>query len=305
MNKLFLIWNPVAGNGDAARAFAEAEAYLAARGVAYDAARTEGPGHASQLAQRALTSDYRAVVAVGGDGTVREVATSLFRTDMPMGILPSGSGNDLARPLGIPTNVPKALDIVLAGHTRRMDAAMCNDELFFNIAGFGFDVDVLDYVEIYKRKMKNGSLAYMRGLVAAISKLLLRKTTVRWPGGEMTKNVLLIAAGNGTHFGGGMKVTPRADPFDGLLDFCVIHDVNKRNIVPLMLRFRKGEHVDLTQYVTYFRAEELTAECEPASRLDIDGDVLPGTPVRFKTLPRSLSILVPEEKLAPEGPAAH
>ena len=293
MPKLLLIWNPIAGNGNARRAFGQAEAYLQSRGVAYEANRTDGPGHAKALAAKALSGDYSAVVAVGGDGTVREVATSLFRTDMPLGLLPCGTGNDLARPLGIPADAVKALDIVLSGNVRRMDAALCNDELFFNIAGFGFDVDVLDYVDIYKKKMKNGSLAYTRGLVAAISRLLLRKTTIRWPGGEMTKDVLLIAAGNGTHFGGGMKVTPNADPFDGLLDFCVIHGVSKRNVIPLMLKFRKGEHIDLPQFVSYFRATELTAECEPSSRLDIDGDVLPGTPVRFKVLPQSISVLTP------------
>ena len=173
-----------------------------------------------------------------------------------------------------------------------MDAAMANDLLYFNVAGFGFDVDVLRYVEIYKKRMKNGSLAYMRGLLTALLHLNSRKTKISWPEGSMEAEVLIIAAGNGTHFGGGMKVTPKADPFDGLLDICIINNVSKLNAYLILPKFLKGEHLT-TKYVTYFKTTELTAVCEPASLLDVDGDILPGTPVTFKILPKSIRVVVP------------
>mgnify|MGYP001441075634 CR=1 FL=1 len=293
MSDLHLIWNPVAGNGLAAKTFTVVTRELESRGIPYTSAKSAYPGHAMELAKESAARGDKKIVSLGGDGTVREIASALIGTDIPLGIIPCGTGNDIPRPLGIPSDPIQALDIVLGGTARHMDAAMANDELYFNVAGFGFDVDVLDYVEIYKKKMKNGSLAYMRGLFAAVTRLKNRKTTITWPGGSAEMNVLLIAAGNGTHFGGGMKVTPLADPFDGLLDFCVIHDATKLTLFTLFAGFRSGKHLK-TKYVTYFRSTELTAVCDPPSRLDVDGDVLPGTPVTFRILPKSVWVVVPQ-----------
>lgn len=293
LSELHLVWNPVAGNGAAVKAYETVTRELATRGVPFESSKSEYPGHAVELTKQALENGAKKVAAVGGDGTIREVASALLNTDVPLGIISCGTGNDIVRPLKIPNDPVKALDIVLGGEVRQMDAAMANDLLYFNVAGFGFDVDVLHYVEIYKKKMKNGSLAYLRGLVSAIANLQSRRTKITWPGGSMEEDVLIIAAGNGTHFGGGMMVTPNADPFDGLLDICVMHGVKKRDALTLLPKFLKGNHVG-TKFVTYFRTTELTAVCEPSSMLDVDGDVLPGTPVTFRILPKSLWVVVPQ-----------
>ena len=290
---LHIIWNPVAGNGAAVKVFALVSAALDEAGIPFTSAKSAYPGNSVELAHAAIAEGCRRVVALGGDGTVREVASALRNTDIEMGIIPCGTGNDMARPLGISTDPRVALDTALHGIVRRMDTCTANGELFINIAGFGFDVDVLDYTEIYKKKYKNGSLAYLRGLLRAVTGLKMRKTTVVWPEGRLEKSVLLLAAGNGTHFGGGMPVTPLADPFDGLLDVCVVHDVTRLTVLRLLARFLKGKHLSETKYVTYFRTTELTAVCEPFSRLDIDGEVLPGTPVTVRIQPKSLSVLLP------------
>lgn len=290
---LHLIWNPVAGNGAAVNAYQLVTDALAERGIPFSAKKSEYAGHATELAKEAIADGVKKIVVLGGDGTIREVASAAMNTDVHLGIVSCGTGNDIIRPLQIPKDPIAALDIALGGEARHMDAAMANDLLFFNVAGFGFDVDVLRYVDIYKRRMKNGSLAYMRGLLTALLHLNSRKTTITWPGGSMEANVLIIAAGNGTHFGGGMMVTPKADPFDGLLDICVINSVSKLNAYMILPKFLKGEHLK-TKHVTYFKTTELTAVCEPASLLDVDGDILPGTPVTFKILPQSLWVIVPQ-----------
>jgi len=291
--QLHLIWNPVAGNGAAIGAFQLVADALAERGIPFSAEKSEYAGHATQLAERAVQGGAKKVVVLGGDGTIREVAGALLNTDVPLGIVSCGTGNDIIRPLKIPKDPLAALEVALGGEARQMDAAMANDLLYFNVAGFGFDVDVLRYVEIYKKRMKNGSLAYMRGLLTALLHLSSRKTKITWPEGSMEADVLIIAAGNGTHFGGGMMVTPKADPFDGLLDICVITNISKLNAYLILPKFLKGEHLT-TKYVTYFKTTELTAVCEPASLLDVDGDMLPGTPVTFKVLPKALWVLVPQ-----------
>ncbi len=292
-SQLHLIWNPVAGNGAALNAYELVTDALAERGIPFTAEKTAYAGHATELAKAAIENGVKKIVVLGGDGTIREVASAVIHTDVSLGIISCGTGNDIIRPLKIPKDPLAALDIVLNNEPRHMDAAMANDLLFFNVAGFGFDVDVLRYVEIYKKRMKNGSLAYLRGLIAALVHMYTRKTKITWPEGSMESNVLIIAAGNGTHFGGGMMVTPKADPFDGLLDICVIHSVSKLKAYMILPKFMKGEHLT-TKYVTYFTTTELTAVCEPASLLDVDGDILPGTPVTFKIIPQAMWVIVPQ-----------
>lgn len=293
MSGLHIIWNPVAGNGAAVRACAEVCAALDSRGIPFSIAKSAYPGHAVELTKTAIAEGCERLIILGGDGTVREVAASLCHTQIPMGIVPCGTGNDISRPLGIPRDTMQALELALHGTPRKMDAGLANDELFFNVAGFGFDVDVLDYTEIYKKKYKNGSLAYLHGVVRAIAGRKKRRTTITWPDGSLVEDVLLIAAGNGTHFGGGMMVTPNANPFDGMLDICIIHNVGWFNVIPMLIRFMKGKHLG-SRYVRYFRTTELTAACDPVSRLDIDGEVMPGTPVTFKILPEALWVVAGE-----------
>lgn len=288
---LHIIWNPVAGNGKAMKTFSIVEEALKARGEAYCASRSEFPAHAVELAKDAVKNGDSPIVALGGDGTVREVASALFGTDAVMGIMPCGTGNDLSRALNIPNDPIQALELILGGEARCMDAAKANDELYFNIAGFGFDVDVLDYTEIYKKKTKNGSLAYIRGLLRAITGQKTRKTIITTPEGVIEKDVLVMVAANGTHFGGGMRVAPTADPFDGLLDVCIIHSVNFFSLLGLLTNLKSGNHIKSKKYVTYLRATEVTASCEPVSRLDVDGEVMPGTPVTFRILPQSLNVI--------------
>ncbi|MEA4939535.1 MAG: diacylglycerol kinase family protein [Christensenella sp.] len=292
LSDLHLIWNPVAGNGAAVSAYQLVTDTLAERGIPFTSEKSEYAGNATELAKAAVENGAKKIVVLGGDGTIREVAIAMMNTNIPLGIISCGTGNDIIRALQIPNEPLAALDIALNGQVRDMDAAMANDLLYFNVAGFGFDVDVLRYVEIYKKRMKNGSLAYMRGLLTALLRLNSRKTKISWPEGSMEAEVLIIAAGNGTHFGGGMKVTPKADPFDGLLDICIINNVSKLNAYLILPKFLKGEHLT-TKYVTYFKTTELTAVCEPASLLDVDGDILPGTPVTFRILPKSIRVVVP------------
>ena len=167
MDKLYFIVNPVSGSGRGRRDFARVEALLRERGAAYEAVYSEHPGHAVALARAAVEAGERCIIAVGGDGTVNEVASVLVNTGVVMGVLPFGTGNDLARVAGFPEDPEAAVDTLLAGRTRRMDAGMANDRFFLNVSGFGFDVDVLVNTERYKEKY-NGMLPYMLGIIVAV-----------------------------------------------------------------------------------------------------------------------------------------
>ena len=293
MERYCLISNRVAGSGSAGAYIDRVKALMENRGVDFEIRETQYPGHATELAKAAVDEGFDVIVAVGGDGTLRETALSVVHTDRVLGLLPCGTGNDYARPLGIPTDAEAALDILLNGETRTVDAGMANDQIFFNIAGFGFDVDVLDYTEEFKPKCKNGETAYRLGVLKAVFGLKLRKTTLTFPDGTIERNVLMAAAGVGTHFGGGMNVLPESDMSDGLLDVCIAHDVNRLRLLQLLPKFIKGKHLGL-KCITYRKATEVSVVCDPVSRIEVDGERMDGTPVTFRILPGALKVRAPK-----------
>ncbi len=293
MERYCLISNRVAGSGSAGAYIDRVKALMENRGVDFEIRETQYPGHATELAKAAVDEGFDVIVAVGGDGTLRETAMSVVHTDRILGLLPCGTGNDYARPLGIPTDAEAALDILLNGETRTVDAGMANDQIFFNIAGFGFDVDVLDYTEEFKPKCRNGETAYRLGCLKAVLGLKLRRSTLTFPDGTIERNVLMAAAGVGTHFGGGMNVLPESDMSDGLLDVCIAHDVKRIGVLKLLPKFIKGKHLGL-KCITYRKATEVSVVCDPVSRIEVDGERMDGTPVTFRILPGALKVRAPK-----------
>ena len=288
MSKLHFIFNPVAGSGASAQAFAQMEALLRARNIDYSFSRSEYPGHALELTKEALSAGHECIVAVGGDGTVREVAMEMAGSSVPMGMFPCGTGNDMVRALRVPREPEAVLDILLNAVPKWMDAAEANGKLFFNVGGFGFDVDVLVNTERYKKRLK-GMAAYMAGLFHSLSRLHLIPVRVTTPEKTFTCNALLVTACNGTHFGGGMNAGPLADPTDGLLDICIATDVNRLTVLSLLAKFVKGRHVGLP-VIHYFKATEVTVDAGMALPVQVDGEVVEQTPVTFRIRPHALLV---------------
>ena len=207
MERLFFILNPVAGTGRGAKYFPQLRAILDAKGVDYGYARSEHPGHAVELTRQAVAAGERRIIAVGGDGTISEVASALYGTGAVMGILPLGTGNDLARTLGLPTDPLEALDVVLHGRVQPMDAGMANDCFFINAAGYGFDVDVLQRVEKYKKRL-NGMLPYLLGIAEALFHLRRLKLTLKRSEGVTETTGFILVAANGRYLGGHERHPP-------------------------------------------------------------------------------------------------
>lgn len=292
MDKLYFIVNPISGSGRGRRDFARVEALLRERGAAYEAVYTERPGHAVALAKAAADAGERCIVAVGGDGTVNEVASALVNRGVVMGVLPFGTGNDLARVAGFPNDPEAAVDVLLSGHTRRMDAGMANDRFFLNVSGFGFDVDVLVNTEQYKEKY-NGMLPYLLGIVRTLSHLRRMHITVEHDGITESFTSVLVSVGNGQYIGGGMHAVPTADLYDGLFDVIVVKDLSLLHFISLLPCFIKGKHMG-NPVVHHFRTAELTVTSEEPCVLNMDGELGSGTPVTFRLLPGALPMLVPD-----------
>lgn len=290
MERLYFIVNPIAGAGRSAKFFGQVQALLAQRGEEFGFAVSEHPGHAVDLTKAALAAGERRIVAVGGDGTVNEVASALWGSEAVMGILPFGTGNDLGRTLGLPTQPEEALNVALAGNIRPMDAGLANERFFLNVAGLGFDVDVLIRTDKFKKRF-NGMLPYLLGVIQAIFNLRVFRLRMRTGESVQEMDGIVLVVGNGQYFGGGMMPTPKADLFDGKFDICVVKGMPKRRYIPVLAHVVKGAHLNLPE-VLYFRAEEITVEAPPGQPLELDGEVCESTPVTFRLLPGAIPMLV-------------
>lgn len=286
---MYFIVNPVAVRHKSFKKFQRIELILKEKAIPYQVAFSEYPGHSVLLAQEAVKAGCSTIVAVGGDGTVSEVAQALLYQDIPLGILPFGTGNDLIRVLDIPQEPELALEIILARRIRCLDTALANSRLYLNVAGFGFDVEVLLKTKRYKRFF-GGRIAYGLGFIHALLGLRALQAKVTREGQEKELEIFIAAVGNGRFIGGGMEITPLAEPDDGLLDICLIPALSFWELLRILKKFAKGKHVD-DPLVEYFRAQEVSFSCKSPAAVQIDGEITETTPVNFKIIPQSLRVI--------------
>ncbi|HUR34661.1 MAG TPA: diacylglycerol kinase family protein [Vicinamibacterales bacterium] len=220
---LSIIINPVSGGATPAEAEHRARiasAQLVASGQQGEVVLTARRGHGRELAQSAVREGHRLVIAWGGDGTVNEIASALIGTGTALGIVPAGSGNGLARELGVPRAAPAAIAAALAATPRRVDAGELGGRWFFSIAGVGFDAHVADAFD--------RDLTGRRGL-STYARITARELWRYRPGivridGAAAISPLLIAFANSAQFGNGARIAPGARIDDGLLDLVVFEE---------------------------------------------------------------------------------
>ena len=284
-----LIVNPTAGSGFAMKAVQIVEPVLQSRGILYRVSQTEYPGHGTELA-RALSKDPEvyAVVAVGGDGTAREVAAGLCNTDKPMGIIPAGTGNDFIKSVGIPNDIRAALECMLSRQPVRTDTGRINGRFFLNVCGTGFDVTVLDYEEKEKARHR-GILPYFLGLLKAIFHYQAISLTITADGTKTEGSFLVCSVANGKYIGGGIPICPVADPADGLLDLVVIRD-RKRWQIPFYLPGLMLSKALKFRISTHRKVSAVLIEGS-GLRFNIDGEILSMDRADFSISPSSLLLI--------------
>ena len=292
MNRFHFIVNPIAGSGKGKRTFEWVSGRLSVRGIPFTYAFSEQPGHATSLAKEAIERGEKYIVAVGGDGTLKEVAAALYNTEAVLGLLPAGSGNDLCKTVGIPKEPEQALEILLGGNLRTMDACLANDTPFFNVAGMGFDVEVLIKTEQYKKKL-NGMLPYALGILNALTHRRTMHLSYKVNGKTHVMDSCIFSVGNGKFIGGGMKALPEADLYDGLFDIGAVEQMPTLRFISLLPRFIKGTHITRPE-VHYFRTSEIRIESTEEFVVQLDGELVEKTPVTFRLLPGALKILAPK-----------
>lgn len=296
MKRLVFVINPRAGSGRANEVWeALANAHPELQGATV--VREADPVVAQRRAEELICS-ARALIAVGGDGTVHLAANALLAAgrsrEVALGIVPAGSGSDLARALGVPSDPAAALEQVLAGAPRPLDAieAVVAGERHFviNVASAGVSGMAGAAVNALARRT---AFSYLGAAVRALWRYRPARCRV-WAGEALLHEgpLLLLAVANGPTFGKGMRVAPRALPDDGLADLVVVGDVPRWQIPFRLPQVVLGRHLR-ARFVTWRRVTEARFEpLEPFPPLDLDGDSLPAAEARFRVLPDALRVLL-------------
>lgn len=274
MDGILFVVNPIAGGGKAKELIPLIETTMDKHKKRYKIIITERPEDAIEIAKEGSKS-HEIIVAVGGDGTVNEVATGLIGNNGGvLGIIPGGTGNDMARSLDIPMEPTEALDILCKGYKRNMNIGNVNNAYFLNIASIGFDAEVVMNNINIKKKIRSG-FSYAISVVYTLLSFKRKKVEINIDGEIIKDNVYLLAVGNGKYYGGGMKILPMAKIDDGYLDICIVSNLSKLKLLFLFPTIFKGNHIKYKKYVKIFRGKMVRVKSEENFHLNIDGEIIP------------------------------
>lgn len=286
MTRYLLIANPAAGSGRSADAIEEVQQILNERGVDYELMLTTAPKNATTLA-RLQHGRFDAVIAMGGDGTVSEVAAGMVHTSVPMGIIPSGSCNDFVKIVGIPAQLEKAVDVLLSNNIRDVDAGMINDRYFINNVGIGFDGEVN---RLASTDHGTGTGKHTSALLNSLGRYDPPLMKVTMNGKVLDKKIFQITIGNGPICGGGFRLTPDAVVDDGLFDVLVINSLGVFSRIIHLPKVLNGT-VTKTKHAVIERAPKLTVTSHKPLPIHIDGEVYASDNCHIEILPKALKIL--------------
>ena len=288
---LTLLVNPSSAGGKSLKLLPRIEAALDARRAVFRVERTRSLDHGVDLALRAIEQGEVPVV-VSGDGLIGAIGGAMAGAETPLGLIPGGRGNDLARALGIPSEPEAAVDVVLAGHSRRIDVGEANGKRFLGIASVGFDSECNRLAN--DTKFIRGNLVYAYSMVRTLIGWRPARFTVVAGGERKRLTGYFVDVANNSVYGGGMYIAPKAELDDGEFDVVAITEVGKLRFLRGLRDVLKGAHIDKDE-VTTFRASRLELDASRPFPVYADGDHLTDLPVSLRVLPRALSVLVPAQ----------
>jgi diacylglycerol kinase (ATP) len=297
-----VIVNPVAGASSTRRKWPIISKLLKRVGLPFDFEYTEGVGHAIELARLAASDGYRYLVAVGGDGTVNEVANGILHSTnaatTALGIVSTGTGSDFIRSVGISRDYATACSTLTSSRRLSIDVGVVEyrskgrtlERFFVNAAGVGFDAAVVRETERMP-KFFGGTIPYVAGMLRTLFSYRNKPVVVRVGDEAESHRVLNVAVANGGYMGGGMHIAPLAEVGDNLLDVVVIGDMSKLELLKEFPKVYKGTHVTLPK-VRMKKGTHVTIESSEAVLVYADGELLGECPASFRVVPGALSIVV-------------
>jgi diacylglycerol kinase (ATP) len=297
-----IIVNPAAGAFSTRRKWPIISRLLNRIGFSFDFEYTEGVGHAIELARLAASDGYRYLVAVGGDGTVNEVANGILHSTnaatTELGIVSTGTGSDFVRSVGISRDYTIACSALTSSRRLSVDVGVVEyrnkgqtlQRFFVNTAGVGFDAAVVRETERLP-KYFGGTVPYVAGILRTLFTYKNKPVVVRMGDEVGHYRVLDVAVANGGYLGGGMHIAPGAELGDSLLDLVIVGDMGKLEFLKEFPKVYKGTHITLPK-VTMKKGTDITIESPEPTLVYADGELLGECPASFRVVPGALSIVV-------------
>ena len=253
---------------------------------------TQRPGHATDLAKQAIKQGYYGVLAIGGDGTINEVAAALRDSDTALGIIPNGSGNGLARHLNIPIDVKRALEEINNDRIEQFDYCMANQHPFFCTCGVGFDAHVSAK---FAESKKRGPISYLKNTLVEYLRYRSEEYSIETADQVLTERAFVIACGNASQYGNNAFITPNASMQDGLIDVTLIQPFTPLDTAVLgILLFTK--HIDQDTNIQSFRTPSLTIHRPKAGVMHIDGEpMMMEADIEVKCVHNGIKIFLPKD----------
>ncbi len=276
------------------KSLSEAIHYLETLGFNLIEESTEDPKHLSEVILR-YQHQVDLVIVGGGDGTLNAAVDALVDTQLPLGILPLGTANDLARTLGIPNSLSEACKIIAYGDLRRIDLGWVNGKHFFNVASLGLSVKITQRLT-KEVKRRWGILAYAATALQVIWEARPFSAEIVLNGKSLRVKTLQIAVGNGRYYGGGMAIVHDATIDDQRLDLYSLEIEHWWQIILLLPAMRQGRHIHWRE-VRALHGQEIEVYTRKPRPINTDGEITTYTPAHFRVIPKAITVLVPPEQI--------
>ena len=288
--EIALLTNPAAGKGRGARVAAEVLPRLRDAGYVVRNLSGSSADQARELAEQCVTDGIETLVVVGGDGMVHLAIQALAHSETRLGLIPAGTGNDVARNLGLPRKDPAAAaDVVIGGRERRIDLARAGSRYFVTVLAAGFDAVVSERAN--QMSWPRGQMRYNLATLAELRTFKPIPYVVDIDGEQLRFDAMMVAVGNGPSFGGGLRITEGALLDDGLLDVVVIRPMRKRELIRTYPMLFKGTHVNHPDYRHH--AGRVITVAAPGITAYADGERIAALPLTIEVQPAALRVLVP------------
>ena len=287
--KAVFVINLISGTSDKAAIPGLIDQYLDKTKFEYEIAITQYAGHASEIATKAKDDGVDVVVAVGGDGTVNEVARAIVHSNTALGIIPCGSGNGLARHLLLPLNVRKAIDVINKSEVRQLDYGIINGYHFFCTCGMGFDAFVsMKFAEAGKR----GPITYVENVLREGLKYKPETYTIEDDNGTLQYKAFLISCANASQYGNNAYIAPQASMSDGLMDVIIMEPFDVFEAPQISIEMF-SKTLDKNSKIKTFRTRHLHIHRDKPGVIHYDGDpVMTGADIDIELKPKGINIIV-------------
>ncbi len=303
-NNYLVIVNPNAGRRRGEKDWQMISSLMKKEGIHCDVRFTERKGHAIRIASEAVNNGYRSIITVGGDGTLNEAVNGIFlnsvcfTTEVTLGHIPVGTGNDWGRMFDIPCDYAGAVKVIRENRTMLHDAGMVTFleekekkvRYFINIGGAGFESAVVKRTNYQKERGHGGKLIYFYNLLVTLFTYRNRRVSLVIDSEKKKLKIFSINIGNGRYCGGGMRQTPNAVPDDGFLDVTVIKGMSKLEVIQSLKMLYDGKILNHPK-VEGYRCKRFEIDSDSPVYTEADGEMLGHTPAVFTLIPGSIKII--------------